>query len=62
MKHCLGGVRLSKVFKNKKKDLGAVIIAIGVGVILTVIIPLWGWVIAAGGALIYCGWRIMRCN
>ena len=30
--------------------------------IITVIIPIWGWIIAVGGGLIYCGWCLIGHN
>lgn len=47
-------------FHNIKKSFGLIVASIGVGVILAVIVPIWGWIIAAGIALIYCGWYIME--
>lgn len=50
---------MSNLLKKAKKNLGVILAAIGIGIILTVVVPLWGWVVAAGLALIYCGWQVM---
>ena len=51
---------MSRKFHNIKKSFGLIVASIGVGVVLTVVVPIWGWVVAAGIALIYCGWYIME--
>lgn len=43
-----------------KRTIGYVIGAIGIGIILTFIIPIWGWVIAVGAGLIYLGWCLIQ--
>lgn len=43
-----------------KKIAGYVVGAIGIGIILTFIIPIWGWVIAVGAGLIYLGWYLIQ--
>lgn len=48
--------------KRKKKKLGIIIGSVGVGIVITIVIPVWGWIIAAGGALIYCGWYLIENN
>jgi hypothetical protein len=50
---------LSGKNKLKKYNLGWIIGSIGVGIIITFIIPVWGWMIAVGGGLIYVGWYII---
>ena len=57
------GKILSKKFykpKFKHNKTGLIITAIGVGVILCVILPLWGWILVVGVGLIYIGWCIME--
>jgi len=44
------------------KKLGLIIAAVGLGIILTIIIPFWGWLIAIGAALIYYGWYLISNN
>ncbi|ERI92864.1 hypothetical protein HMPREF1982_02022 [Clostridiales bacterium oral taxon 876 str. F0540] len=44
----------------KKSNLGWIVASIGVGIIITFIIPIWGWMIAVGGGLIYAGWYIIE--
>lgn len=46
--------------KFKKSNIGLVVASIGVGVVMTVIIPIWGWIIAGGAALIYLGWYLIE--
>jgi len=53
---------MSKKKKHKKINIGLVIASVGIGVIITVIIPVWGWIIAVGGMLIFLGWYIMENN
>ncbi len=51
---------MSKHFKKKKKRVGLVTISIGVGIILAVLVPFWGWILAAGAALIIGGWCLIQ--
>jgi uncharacterized membrane protein len=46
--------------RRTKRKIGLVALSIGVGFLLTVIIPIWGWIIAAGAGLIYCGWYLIE--
>lgn len=50
---------MSKKKKDKFKKYGLVIVGVGVGIVIVVIIPIWGFVIAVGGGLIYFGWYLM---
>jgi hypothetical protein len=50
---------LSNKYKFKKTNLGWIIGSIGVGIIITFIIPIWGWMIAVGGGLIFAGWYLI---
>jgi hypothetical protein len=50
---------LSKICRKKKDSIGLIIASVGVGILLTGIIPIFGWIIGAGVILIYCGWQIM---
>jgi hypothetical protein len=50
---------LSSKQKWKKSNLGWILGSIGVGIVITFIIPIWGWMIAVGGGLICAGWYII---
>lgn len=43
-----------------KSNLGWIVGSIGVGVVITFIIPFWGWIIACGCGLIYTGWYLIE--
>ncbi|MBV4418738.1 hypothetical protein KM800_05250 [Clostridium tyrobutyricum] len=45
--------------RRTKKKIGLITLSIGAGLLLTVIIPIWGWIIAGGAAFIYCGWTLI---
>jgi len=49
-----------KCHKGKKVNYGFVVAAVGLGLVLAVIIPIWGWILAAGAGLIYLGWYLMN--
>lgn len=49
-----------KCHKVKKINSGLVIASIGIGVIITVIIPVWGWILFVGAGLIAIGWYIIQ--
>lgn len=51
---------LSRSHKWKKSSLGWIIGSIGVGIVITFIIPIWGWMIAVGGGLIFAGWYMIE--
>ena len=55
---------MSKCYKkNKKKvgwNLGLIILSLGVGIILAILIPFWGWILAAGAGLIIGGWCLIQ--
>lgn len=42
------------------RRFGIIVSSIGVGIVLAVLIPFWGWMIAVGGAIICLGWFIMN--
>lgn len=48
--------------RRKVRRLGLMTASIGIGIVITVIIPVWGWIITVGGALIYCGWCLIGHN
>jgi len=53
---------VSKLKKNKRK-IGLIIGSIGIGIVITFVIPVCGWIIGAGIALIGAGWwLIKRCD
>jgi len=44
----------------KKRECGLIIFAIGIGILLGVILPLWGWMIGCAFGLIivgFCEWK-----
>jgi hypothetical protein len=45
--------------RRTKKKIGAGLAAIGVGIVLAMIIPFWGWIMAMGGVIIIAGWKVM---
>nr|WP_243108696.1 hypothetical protein [Clostridium rectalis] len=51
---------MSRKCKKIKNKLGIIIGSIGIGIVITFIIPIWGWIIAVGGGLIYLGWCLMQ--
>jgi len=48
------------LWKENKKKIGAIVAAIGVGIVLSMLIPFWGWIMAMGGVIIVAGWKIME--
>ncbi|MEW9094023.1 MAG: hypothetical protein AB2417_02975 [Clostridiaceae bacterium] len=46
--------------KKVKSKLGLIIGSIGMGIVVTFIIPVWGWIIAVGVGLIYLGWCLIQ--
>ncbi|MGE5629363.1 MAG: hypothetical protein ACM3X7_14840 [Solirubrobacterales bacterium] len=53
---------MSKDIWKCKNKIGIAVAAIGLGLILAIIIPFWGWILAAGGALVYTGWCLISSN
>lgn len=53
---------MSKKCKSKLNQniLGVIAASVGIGILITVIIPYAGWIIAVGGALIYIGWYLIE--
>lgn len=53
---------MSKSCKKKfhKNTAGLIVASVGVGIIVTVILPVCGWLIAVGGGLIYLGWYLIE--
>lgn len=51
---------LSKKYSYIQKNIGWIIGSIGVGMVLTFVVPFWGWIIAVGGGLIYAGWYLIN--
>ena len=47
-----------KFNRRWKKKLGIAVSAIGLGLLLAVFMPFWGWIILAGAVLIYVGWNL----
>ena len=53
----LGGIKLRS---RTSKRIGLIVSSVGVGIVLTVLIPIWGWFIAIGCGVIGLGWFIMN--
>lgn len=51
---------MSRNYKKNKKKVGLVVLSLGIGLILAVLIPFWGWILAAGGGLIIGGWYLIQ--
>lgn len=54
-------MRYCKILRTIRKNLGLIISSIGLGIVLTFLLPVWIWILAVGGGLIYLGWFIMNC-
>ncbi|GAA0114374.1 hypothetical protein [Clostridium senegalense] len=51
----------NKKNKNKKETTDMKVIgAVAFGVILGIVIPFWGWIIAIGLGIISAGWKVME--
>ncbi|GAB5987986.1 hypothetical protein [Clostridium tetani] len=48
--------------RRGRKKLGMIVGSIGIGIIATFILPIWGWILAVGGGLIYAGWYLIQQN
>lgn len=46
--------------EKNKNMLGVIVASVGAGLLIAMIIPIWGWIIAVGGALIYVGWYLIE--
>ncbi|MBP2031614.1 hypothetical protein J2Z42_000279 [Clostridium algifaecis] len=46
--------------RRTKRKIGIIVVSVGVGLMLTIIIPIWGWIIAGGTVLIYFGWCLIE--
>lgn len=53
------GMSLSKKRFFLKRNIGWIIGSIGLGIILTFLVPIWGWIMAVGCGLIYIGWYLI---
>ena len=51
---------MSRKVKKKEKKAGLIVLTLGVGLILAVLVPFWGWILAAGGGLIIGGWYLIQ--
>jgi len=45
---------------KSKKKLGIYLILIGAGIIMCIVLPIWGWLLVIGGALVYAGWYLIE--
>jgi hypothetical protein len=59
LNNCFEGIIMSRKRYHQKLNIGWVIGAVGVGIVLTFIVPIWGWIIAVGAGLIFAGWYII---
>ncbi|GAA0734729.1 hypothetical protein [Clostridium oceanicum] len=48
--------------RKKKKRLGLTAGAIGILMIIGIIVPIWGWLLGVGSALIYFGWNLINTH
>ena len=51
---------MSRKVKKKEKKAGLIVLTLGVGLILAVLVPFWGWILAAGSGLIIGGWYLIQ--
>lgn len=53
---------MSKKLKKRIQEnvFGVIVASVGIGILITVVLPVWGWVIAVGGGLIYIGWYLIE--
>ncbi|AAK79698.1 hypothetical protein HGI32_09575 [Clostridium acetobutylicum] len=62
----MGVILMSKKKWNReinKYGMGLIIASVGAGIVIAVILPIWGWIIAVGGGLIFLGWFLINnCN
>ena len=42
------------------RRLGLIVSSVGAGIVLAMLIPFWGWMIAIGCVIICAGWFIMN--
>ncbi|AKA69955.1 MULTISPECIES: hypothetical protein [Clostridium] len=45
--------------KSFKKKVGIALVSIGLGIIITVIIPFWGFIMVVGALLICLGFKLI---
>ncbi|WP_392486447.1 hypothetical protein ACER0A_006695 [Haloimpatiens sp. FM7315] len=48
------------LIRRIKKNIGLVVGCIGLGILLAVIVPIWGWLLLVGAGLVGCGWFLTR--
>lgn len=52
---------MSRFFCRKtRKRIGAIIVAVGLGILLAMLVPFWGWIVAMGCGIIVLGWKVME--
>jgi len=49
-----------KLSRKLRKKLGLILTCIGAGIVLTIIVPSWGWIAASGVGIIILGWQILN--
>lgn len=53
---------MSKYLKKTSKKAGLLVCGLGIGLMLAVLVPFWGWILAAGAAMIVGGWILIQNN
>lgn len=43
-----------------KKHCGIALTFLGIGIIICIVIPIWGWLLLVGAALVYAGWYLIE--
>lgn len=60
LKHIYGrGMKLSNRKYKWRGNIGWIIGSIGLGIVLTFLVPFWGWIMAVGCGLIFIGWYLI---
>jgi hypothetical protein len=47
-------------FYRGRRLLGLVLLCLGIGILLVLILPFWGWLALGGAGLIIMGWFLFR--
>ncbi|WP_143331265.1 hypothetical protein [Clostridium peptidivorans] len=54
------GNTMSKGWHKVKKKAGLIIGSVGIGIVLTFLVPIWAWILIAGAGFIYVGWYLIE--
>lgn len=46
--------------RRPMRSVGMIVCAVGAGIVLAVLVPIWGWLFIGGCAIIGIGWFIMN--